>query len=777
MNTLNAGFHIRTVDNQETDEQTTNQMNIQESTTNKNKISMLYTREACKDIMSPTDYRNCMRNLNPGQRQIVMYNRAWCKAATVALKQGKSINGYHIFLSGPGGTGKSHIIHLIRRDVIHFFQLTGIVEPDKPLVLLTAPTGSAAFQISGLTIHAALQLNSNNTAAMSYESKAILFNKLQQMKLMVIDEVSMVGSPRFRDINLRLCKIMHGDLRKYDFGGISMLLVGDLYQLPPVMQCPIFQNHKIKEPGDMAPSPWHTFMLHELGQIMRQKDIQFSNLLNVVRMKQPDHNSHEDQMLKAREIKVEPSHSDYPRHAMHVFATNAEAALWNENMLEDLQSEMFSYVADDSRKDRLANIAKIIFSDSPHETGNLLMILKVKVGARVMLTNNIDVTDGLTNGAMGTVTKVIINNNANKDKNLECILVQFDSNKVGRNAIANSSYRHLCDKSVPIKKIQVTFPVHGKESFQGSRTQFPIFLCWAVTIHKCQGLTVDEIVVDMKGRYNQGQAYVALSRVTTYEKLHIINYDQNKIKVSPSVETEMNRLRTNVLPPTPKPLIRNNTLTVVHINIRGLKYKLDDIQYDEDLLKADIICFSESWLCKSDKSADMLHISKIWSLFRCDRNSNGGGVMIAVKKQYKVKDLELQHGNLEIIGVQIDTPQPINIVCVYRHPGYNKMKFIHTLKETLTNCCGNPICLTGDLNENLLDTSHNTSIKNSLCEAGFIQHVKTPTIDTGSLLDHLYTLQICDIKTEVMDCYYSDHDFIYASISLQSIHTDSTSLS
>ena len=103
----------------------------------------------------------------------------------------------------------------------------------------------------------------------------------------------------------------------------------------------------------------------------------------------------------------------------------------------------------------------------------------------------------------------------------------------------------------------------------------------------------------------------------------------------------MNRLRTNVLPPTPKPHIKNNTLTVVHINIRGLKYKLDDIQYDEDLLKADIICFSESWLCKSDKSADMLHISKTWSLFRCDRNSNGGGVMIAVKKQYKVKDLEL----------------------------------------------------------------------------------------------------------------------------------------
>ena len=139
-----------------------------------------------------------------------MYNRAWCKAAIVALKRGKELNGYRIFLSGPGGTGKSHVINLIRRDVIHFFQLTGMVEPDQPLVLLTAPTGSAAFQISGLTIHAALQLNSAN----NYESKSVLFSKLQQLKLMVTDEASMVGSPRFRDMNLRLCKIMHGNIQK-----------------------------------------------------------------------------------------------------------------------------------------------------------------------------------------------------------------------------------------------------------------------------------------------------------------------------------------------------------------------------------------------------------------------------------------------------------------------------------------------------------------------------------------------------------------------------------
>ena len=85
-----------------------------------------------------------------------------------------------------------------------------MVKPDQPLVLLTAPTGSVAFQISGLTIHAALQINSAN----NYESKSVLFSKLQQLKLMVTDEASMVGSPRFHDMNLHLCKIMHGNIQK-----------------------------------------------------------------------------------------------------------------------------------------------------------------------------------------------------------------------------------------------------------------------------------------------------------------------------------------------------------------------------------------------------------------------------------------------------------------------------------------------------------------------------------------------------------------------------------
>ena len=131
-----------------------------------------------------------------------------------------------------------------------------------------------------------------------------------------------------------------------------------------------------------------------------------------------------------------------------------------------------------------------------------------------MLTTNIDISDGLTNGAVGTVKYVITKEIT---KRVKVILVEFDNTDVGQEAKSNSQYKHINNKAVPIYKIQAIFPVHGKTSCQVSGMQFPLVLAWAITIHKCQGLTLPEIVVDMtpaKGHYTVGQAYVAFSRVT-----------------------------------------------------------------------------------------------------------------------------------------------------------------------------------------------------------------------------------------------------------------------
>ena len=136
-----------------------------------------------------------------------------------------------------------------------------------------------------------------------------------------------------------------------------------------------------------------------------------------------------------------------------------------------------------------------------------------------MITTNIDVTDGLTNGAMGTETNVVIDQTTGK---MSIILVAFDSEHVGQETRYTS-----VQNAVPIHQTQATFPVHKKTSFQAIRTQFPLTLAWAVTIHKCQGLTLSEIVINMtpaKGKFKPGEAYVAFSRVRTLKILHVINY-------------------------------------------------------------------------------------------------------------------------------------------------------------------------------------------------------------------------------------------------------------
>ena len=161
---------------------------------------------------------------------------------------------------------------------------------------------------------------------------------------------------------------------------------------------------------------------------------------------------------------------------------------------------------------------------NPCETGNLQKVLTVKINARVMITTNIDVADWLRNGAVGTVTNVVIDQTTGK---MSVILVAFDSEHVGQETRYTRVYSSIHQNPVPIHKTQATFPVDKKSSFQATRTQFPLTLAWAVTIHKCQGPTLSEIVIDMtpaKGRFKPGEAYVAFSRVRTLEKLHIINY-------------------------------------------------------------------------------------------------------------------------------------------------------------------------------------------------------------------------------------------------------------
>ena len=275
--------------------------------------------------------------------------------------------------------------------------------------------------------------------------------------------------------------------------------------------------------NDIAPNGQEKMQLHELKQSMRQKDIKFVNCLNKRHTTVPLEGSEEDRMLQASELKLNPNHENYPHDAMHVYAQNVHCDAWNENRLKLLPGKEFTNIATDSKKDDCTELANVTMPTNPHETGNLRKVLNVNINARVMITTKINVTDGLTNGAMGTITNVVIDQTRGK---ISVILVAFDSEHAGQEAMYTSDNNIINQNIIPIHQTQ-TFPIDKKASFQTTRSQFPLTLAWAVTIHKCQGLKLPEIVTDMihaKGKFKSGEAYVAFSRVKTLEKSHIINY-------------------------------------------------------------------------------------------------------------------------------------------------------------------------------------------------------------------------------------------------------------
>ena len=157
--------------------------------------------------MNLHDYCTHIWNLNTEQCHIVMYNRAWCKSYTSAVRHGENQKGYRIFLSGPWGTGKSHVVHLIQKDMSYFFKHTVKPDDDQPTVLITAPTGSAAFQIGGSTIHSTFLLHDNYKSKPSWEKRSKMQIKLEHMMLSITDESSMVGFKQFQSMNQIMCTL------------------------------------------------------------------------------------------------------------------------------------------------------------------------------------------------------------------------------------------------------------------------------------------------------------------------------------------------------------------------------------------------------------------------------------------------------------------------------------------------------------------------------------------------------------------------------------------
>lgn len=252
-----------------------------------------------------------------------------------------------IFLTGSAGTGKSMVIKVLYHLLTHHFnkEEPGEVDLDSEVVLLTASTGIAAHLIGGNTLHSAFKIMPTIVNISSNVTNTIRM-KLKRVKLIIADEASLIGAKFLSQINQRL-KILTG--QNTDFGGISIIFVGDLMQLPPVKDRHIFAVPNVGELSGLIQTSalWSQVEIFQLIQVMRQKDdLAFVNALNNMA-----HNcmTEEDvKLLESRVIKREDIDKKVPLDCRRLFATNKEVDDYNEKRIKAISGFSYASVAEDS---------------------------------------------------------------------------------------------------------------------------------------------------------------------------------------------------------------------------------------------------------------------------------------------------------------------------------------------------------------------------------------------------------------------------------------------
>ncbi len=401
----------------------------------------------------------------------IEFNEKFKKSLDVMEK-----TSHNVFVTGRAGTGKSTLLQ-------HFRATTA-----KKIAVL-APTGVAALNVRGQTIHSFFKFRPDITVAKAKDlakhvKKPVLYRSIEAL---VIDEISMVRADLLdcMDVFLRTVR----GFKNVPFGGVQMIFIGDLYQLPPVIT-----GAEKKAFAGSYESPYffsaHVFVefqmdFIELEKIYRQKDQSFINILNSIRNNTAG--DRELDFLNTRcDINFEPNSQDF---YIYLTPTNIEAENINSIELAKVSGKQFVNVGIMQGNFGLGSLPTSVD-------------LKLKVEAQVMLLNN-DNRGRWVNGSVGKIKKI----NQNSGREVSEVMVQFQD---GVEYIVEPytwelfSYKY----NVSLRSLET--------DVIGSFTQFPLKLAWAVTIHKSQGKTFEKVILDIgRGSFAHGQTYVALSRCTS----------------------------------------------------------------------------------------------------------------------------------------------------------------------------------------------------------------------------------------------------------------------
>lgn len=377
----------------------------------------------------------------------------------------------HVFVTGRAGTGKSTILNHLAWNT-------------SKTIAVCAPTGVAALNVGGQTIHALLRLPIGVVADHKLEQSDELRKMLSAIDTLVIDEISMVSADLMDAIDRAL---RQARARKHDpFGGVQILMFGDPYQLPPV---PPRDPHERAYFHDTYRSLWF-FDAHvwqstpvnvcELNEVHRQDDDRFINILGAIR-----HGVVDEEM--ANELNAAGSRSNPPSDAITLATTNATVNAINRKRLDEIPGKSLRAKAEVTGE----------FRESVYPADEEL---ELKVGARVMFLRN-DPDGRWVNGTLGTVSRIA-----------GTVWVEVGNEEFEVDPAVWERFQYRYDPET--KKLE--------KDVVAEFEQFPLRLAWAVTVHKSQGHSYDEAIVDLGRRaFTAGQTYVALSRIRSIDGLYL----------------------------------------------------------------------------------------------------------------------------------------------------------------------------------------------------------------------------------------------------------------
>ena len=398
----------------------------------------------------------------------------------------------HIFLTGKAGTGKTTFLKYI---IEHTYKNT----------VVAAPTGIAAINAGGVTLHSLLQLpfgtfipesipfssaesriNTPQTLFQEARFNASKRKLIRELELLIIDEVSMLRADLLDCIDHTLRYLRKR--RNEAFGGLQILFIGDLMQLPPVikesemkMLHPFYSSLYFYEARALKDSPP---ILVELQKIYRQTDQQFIDLLNRFR-----HNEQTEEDLSQLNKHYEPGFDETQATGyIHLTTHNHRAHQINTTRLQSLESTPFTFHSH-------------IEGDFPENMCPTNQTLELKEGSQVMFIKNDPSGEGkFFNGKIGKVSRLFEDEIWVKDEEgmeLKVETYKWENRRYALDKVSNEI----------------------EEKYLGSFEQYPVKLAWAVTIHKSQGLTFEKAILDLSGTFAPGQLYVALSRLTSLKYL------------------------------------------------------------------------------------------------------------------------------------------------------------------------------------------------------------------------------------------------------------------